>query len=99
MVTSTTNTWTMQSIVKRGTPSVTSDFSFLKYGDDIKESTVVAGTTFEYRLEANQFGHWGGIWKAPRHYPLVSDYNFLTSVQLTTKFDNWEYSDAGIEQR
>lgn len=58
LVTSRTNTWTAQNITLRNimTPSLTQDYSMLKYADDIKNNINVAGTTFEYRLEAQARG-------------------------------------------
>ena len=91
--------WTAANVFHRGQASISEDFSILKYADDIKESPVVSGERFEYRLEASSFGRWGGIWNAPRHYPMASSYHFLSDVELTTKFDAWEYDDASIEQR
>ena len=42
---------------------------------------------------------WGGIWEAPRGFTFTADNNKQTNIQLVKKFDNWEYSDSGIEQR
>ena len=42
---------------------------------------------------------WGGIWTAPRSYSFVATRNDQTAVQLTKKFNDWNYSDIGIEQR
>ena len=91
--------WTAANVFHRGQASISEDFSILKYADDIKESPVVSGERFEYRIEASSFGRWGGIWNAPRHYPMASSYHFLSDIELTTKFDTWEYIDTGIEQR
>ena len=44
-------------------------------------------------------GRWGGIWKAPRVFTFTADNNKQTDIELVKKFDNWEYSDYGIEQR
>lgn len=60
---------------------------------------MVSGKTFQYRLEANTFGRWGGIFSAPRHYPLNSTYNFLADLSVDVKFDNWAFKDDGIEPR
>lgn len=44
-------------------------------------------------------GHWGGIWTAQRGYSFIATNNKQTDINLIKKFDNWEYSDSGIEQR
>ena len=44
-------------------------------------------------------GRWGGIWKAPRDYTFTATNNKQTKVELIKKFDNWKYSNGGIEQR
>lgn len=56
MVTSHTNTWKARTIKKRNRfkPSLTSDYSILYKANDIKDTSV--GATFEYRLEAQEFG-------------------------------------------
>ena len=58
LVTSRTNTWTKDNVRLRNpdSPSVTNDYSILKYADDIKNNLNVTGNKFEYRLEANATG-------------------------------------------
>jgi len=58
LVTSHTNTWTAADVTLRNPdkPSLTADFSILKYADDIKNHPNVIGGTFEYRLEADRPG-------------------------------------------
>lgn len=58
LVTSATNTWTKNDVTFKNAdkPSLTDDFSILKYADDIKNNQDVHGSTFEYRLEANRPG-------------------------------------------
>ena len=58
LVTSRTNTWTKDNVLLRNaeSPSVTNDYSILKYADDIKNQLNVTGDKFEYRLEANRRG-------------------------------------------
>lgn len=43
-------------------------------------------------------GRWGGIWKAPRSYSFVNNDNSQTGVELTKKFDKWEYSWYGLQK-
>ncbi|PFX13518.1 Disintegrin and metalloproteinase domain-containing protein 9 [Stylophora pistillata] len=101
LVTSHTNTWTTQNLKLRNanSPKVTDDYSILQFADSIKDNINVAGSTFEYRLEAQSRGRWGGIWEAPRGFTFTANNNKQTNVELVKKFDNWEYSDSGIEQR
>lgn len=56
MVTSHTNTWKAKTIKKRNRfkPSLKNDYSILYKANDIKSTSV--GATFEYRLEAQEFG-------------------------------------------
>lgn len=58
LVTSRTNTWTAPNMTLRNimSPSLTQDYSMLKYADDIKDNLNVDGKTFEYRLEAQTRG-------------------------------------------
>ncbi|XP_027057790.1 uncharacterized protein LOC113684595, partial [Pocillopora damicornis] len=101
LVTSHTNSWKAQNVKLRNAnyPKLTDDFSILQYADSIKNNKDVTGTTFEYRLEAQSRGRWGGIWKAPRDYTFTATNNKQTKVELIKKFDNWKYSNGGIEQR
>ncbi|XP_032229700.2 uncharacterized protein LOC5505409 [Nematostella vectensis] len=101
LVTSHTNTWTADNVRLRneGSPSLTSDYSILKYADGIKDDINIVGASFEYRLEAQSRGRWGGIWRADRSYTFTATNNAQSNVELVKKFDNWEYSDSGIEKR
>ncbi|KXJ14081.1 Hemicentin-1 [Exaiptasia diaphana] len=58
LVSSATNTWTADDVMSRnaGKPSLTDDYSILKYADVIKDNQKVQGSTFEYRLEADRPG-------------------------------------------
>jgi len=80
-------------------PTLNGDFSILYKADAIKNSVNVEGEWFEYRIEANERGRWGGLWRAPRHYTFVATNNKQTNVDLVKKFDNWKYDDYGIEKR
>ncbi|KAK3698442.1 hypothetical protein QZH41_010011 [Actinostola sp. cb2023] len=101
LVTSHTNSWAKENVTQRNaeSPSVTEDYSMLKYADDIKNSVNVIGSKFEYRLEAHNRGRWGGIWEADRSYTFTETSNGQTKVNLVKKFDNWNYANNGIEKR
>ena len=59
LVTSHTNSWKAQNVKLRNAnyPKLTGDFSILQYADSIKNNKEVTGTTFEYRLEAQNRGN------------------------------------------
>jgi hypothetical protein len=57
-----------------------------------------SASTFEYRMEAHDFGTLGGIWRAPSDYSFVSRTLEQTNVELVEKFSDWEYNEGGIEQ-
>lgn len=60
LVTSHTNTWTAKNIRMRnvGKPRLDSDYSILGKADLIKDSNKVQGGSFEYRIEAHEFGKY-----------------------------------------
>ncbi|KAK3716436.1 hypothetical protein QZH41_016844, partial [Actinostola sp. cb2023] len=101
LVTSHTNRWTKDNVILRNaeSPSLTRDYSILKYADGIKNNLNVIGSKFEYRLEAQNRDRWGGIWEADRSYTFTATTNGQTNVKLVKKFDNWNYADNGIEKR
>ncbi|KAL9951076.1 hypothetical protein ACROYT_G043672 [Oculina patagonica] len=101
LVTSHTNSWTAQNVKLRNenSPKLDQDYSILQYADSIKDNINLAGSKFEYRLEAQSRGRWGGIWTAQRGYTFTAEDNKQTDIELIQKFDNWEYSNSGIEKR
>lgn len=60
LVTSHTNEWTKDNVELKNEdkPSLISDYSILKYADDIKNELNIVGTKFEYRLEAQRPGKY-----------------------------------------
>ena len=59
VVTARTNTWTTSDMVRernKDKPSLSTDYSILKYVDQIKENYDIDDDTFEYRLEAHTRG-------------------------------------------
>ena len=58
LVTSHTNSWTSQNVLLRNkdTPQLDNDYSILSHADSIKNNINVKGTSFEYRLEAEELG-------------------------------------------
>ncbi|XP_074645823.1 uncharacterized protein LOC141902080 [Tubulanus polymorphus] len=101
LVSSHTNAWTNNTILSVNVqqPRLNHDYSILGYADDIKNNANVTGAYFEYRLEAQTLGRWGGIWQAPRDYTFLSKNNQQIKVRLIRKFDDWNYGDDSIEER
>ncbi|KAJ7386460.1 metalloendopeptidase [Desmophyllum pertusum] len=60
LVTSHTNSWASNNVKLRNadSPKLDDDYSILQYADSIKDNINVAGSKFEYRLEANSRGRW-----------------------------------------
>ena len=58
LVTSIKNKWNTKNVWLRNEdePSLTKDYSILKYSDDIKKPTYLNEPYFEYRLEAHNRG-------------------------------------------
>lgn len=101
LVASHTNSWTDRNVLLRNenSPNLYGDYSILKHADSIKNNINVAGSQFEYRLEAQNPGRWGGIWETERTYTFIATNEKQTDIQLVKKFDDWEYSDNAIEKR
>ena len=78
-------------------PSITDNYSMLDRADAIRDLSSAA--QFEYRLEANDFGRFGGVFTAPSSYTFTSTDNSQTAVTRTEQFDSWNYHDSGVEQR
>lgn len=72
LVSSHTNSWTAQNVQLRNadSPKLNEDYSILQYADNIKDNINVAGSKFEYRLEAQSRGN-------------VNADNIMCSLQLS----------------
>lgn len=77
--------WDATNILSKNqdTPSITSDYSILAYGDDIKSDI---GGKLQYRIDAEAFGTWGGIWEAPITNTFTA-YN--TTQPIATNITQW----------
>lgn len=85
-----------EAILKNeNSPSTSSNYSIIAWADYIKKSS----SGFQYMIDANTRGNYGGIWTANDSYSFVSNSNANTNITLNTKFGSWDYSDAGIEER
>ena len=62
LVSSHTNSWTAEDVKLRNadSPKLHEDYSILQYANDIKDNINVAGSKFEYRLEAQSRGNVNG---------------------------------------
>lgn len=88
--------WDAANAIKRNesSPTINGQYSIIAYANYIKKS--VGG--FQYMIEANSRGNWGGIWTANGNYSFVHTDNTQTDITINTKFGTWDYSDGGIEQ-
>lgn len=73
------------------------NYSIIGRADYIKKSA----SGFQYMIEANTRGAFGGIWTANGSYSFVKTDNSQTNVTLNTKFGSWNYvaSNNGMAQR
>jgi hypothetical protein len=84
---------TISDVTSTGTVS----YSIIVWADYIKRSA----SGFQYMIDANTRGNFGGIWTANGNYSFVKTDNTQTDVTINTKFGNWNYNTAnnGISQR
>ena len=78
--------------------NISSRYSILSWADYIKKDA----SGFQYRMEANTYGKWGGIWTVNQPYSFVSQSEFNMDITLNEKFNptEWTYPiDNGIEER
>jgi hypothetical protein len=82
--------WTYENAILRNeaSPSLSTNYSIVQYGDYIKKST----SGFQYMMEANARNRWGGIWTANDAYTFVSTTNVQTNVTRNTNWDTYDYN-------
>lgn len=75
----------------------TDNYSIIKWADFIKKST----SGFQYMIDANTRGSYGGIWTANAAYSFVSTSNANTNITLDANYGGWTYNtnNDGISQR
>ena len=85
--------WTNANAVLRNetSPSNNADYSIIAWADYIKRSS----TGFQYMMDANTRGSYGGIWTVNQPYSFVSRVNTNTDITINTKFGNWNYFEGG----
>ncbi len=70
--------------VNQNTPSISTQYSILSQADNIKSNL---GGKLNYRLDAIEFGRWGGVWEAPFS-------NTFTNTNVVNNGVNIEKYDA-----
>ena len=85
--------WTNANAVLRNetSPSNNADYSILAWADYIKR----INTGFQYMMDANTRGSYGGIWTVNQPYSFVSRVNTNTDITINTKFGAWNYFEGG----
>ena len=85
--------WTNANAVLRNetSPNPNADYSIIAWADYIKRSN----TGFQYMMDANTRGSYGGIWTVNQPYSFVSRVNTNTDITINTKFGNWNYFEGG----
>ncbi|MGN6601756.1 MAG: fibrinogen-like YCDxxxxGGGW domain-containing protein [Ginsengibacter sp.] len=85
--------WTNANAVLRNETSPTNngDYSIIAWADYIKRSS----TGFQYMMDANTRGSYGGIWTVNQPYSFVSKVNTNTDITINTKFGAWNYFEGG----
>ena len=85
--------WTNANAVLRNqnSPSNNADYSILEWADYIKKSN----TGFQYMMDANTRGSYGGIWTVNQPYSFISRVNTNTDITINTKFGAWNYFEGG----
>ena len=73
----------------------TSNYSIIEWADNIKRSA----SGFQYMIDAETRGRYGGIWTANGNYSFTDANNSKTNITLNTKFGTWSYDNNSIEAR
>jgi len=87
------NGWTNANAVLRNqtAPDNNGDYSIIAWADYIKRSN----SGFQYMMDANTRGNYGGIWTVNQPYSFVSQVNTNTDITIDTKFGAWNYFEGG----
>jgi len=73
----------------------TSNYSIIEWADNIK----ISASGFQYMIDAETRGRYGGIWTANQDYSFTDANNSKTNITLNTKFGTWSYDNNSIEAR
>ena len=84
--------WTYANAILRNesTPSLSTNYSIVQYGDYIKK----AATGFQYMMEASARNSWGGIWTANDTYTFVATTNVQTNITRNITWNTYAYDLA-----
>jgi cysteine-rich repeat protein len=101
LVTSASNNgWTADTLLSRNenAASAANDYSILRAANAMVGASedVEPGSRFEYRLEANTPGAWGGIFSAPTESDMVANTPHQKSSMLH-KFGEWQPGEESIQ--
>jgi uncharacterized repeat protein (TIGR01451 family) len=89
--------WTYANTISRntGSPSISANYSIVGWADYIKKSA----TGFQYMLDAQSRGSYGGIWTVNNNISFTSSSNLSTilsgAITRNTKFGTWPETDDG----
>lgn len=85
--------WTNANAVLRNetTPNDNDNYSIIAWADYIKKSS----SGFQYMMDANSRGNYGGIWTVNQPYSFLSKVNTNTDITINTKFGAWDYFEGG----
>jgi hypothetical protein len=81
--------WTYDNAILRNesTPSLTTNYSIVQWGDNIKKSSI----GFQYMIEADARNRWGGIWTVNEAYTFAVTVNTQTNVTRNSFWDIYPY--------
>lgn len=85
--------WNIANAVLRNenSPGNNANYSILAWADYIKKSN----SGFQYMMDANARGNYGGIWTVNQPYSFVSQVNTNTDITINTKFGAWNDFEGG----
>lgn len=85
--------WTNSNAVLRNetTPTNNGNYSIIAWADYIKNKS----TGFQYMMDANTRGNYGGIWTVNQPYSFTSKSSGNTDITINAKFGNWNYFEGG----
>jgi hypothetical protein len=81
--------WTYANAILRNeaSPSLSTNYSIVQYGDYIKKSA----TGFQYMIEANARNSWGGIWTVNDAYTFIATTNVQTNITRNITWNTYAY--------
>lgn len=79
--------WNLSTIysLNSNNPSISSPYSILNQANSIKSN--ISGN-LQYRIDAESFGHWGGVWRAPFANTFVGT-TVVNNAANIEQYDTW----------